>query len=304
MIIRLLSIAALLSLCSRVIAEEKPGASAEASVLAKAGAHEIHVQDVQATLANLGSREQSAATSDPAVLNQMVRSLLVQRLVLQQALEQKWDQKPETQAYIARLRESAITESFLQGTCAPPESYPSDAELQSTYDAGKAALLVPRSYRLAQIFVAEAKGSTDKMAIAKAEDKLRKIRTQLAASGADFAALASEHSEEKESASRGGEIGWLAENQIQPEILAKLPKMTLNTISEPIRLDDGWHILKVLDAREPYTPTLDQVKADLTRQMRTERTRVNTQAYLAELLRNNPIAVNELALSKLQPNAK
>ena len=77
--------------------------------------------------------------------------------------------------------------------------------------------------------------------------------------------------------------------------------MKLGEVAEPVRLDDGWHIIKVLDIREPYTPTLDQIRSQLAQQLRAERTRSNTQAFLARLLQENPIALNEMALSKLLP---
>ena len=48
----------------------------------------------------------------------------------------------------------------------------------------------------------------------------------------------------------------------------------------------------------PFTPTLDQLRAQLVQQLRTEKTKANSQAYLARLLQQNPVAINELALSK------
>ena len=74
-------------------------------------------------------------------------------------------------------------------------------------------------------------------------------------------------------------------------------------VSDPIRLDDGWHIIKVTDIREAHTPTLEQIRGQLVRQMRSDKARANTQAHLAELLKTNPVAVNELALSKVLPKA-
>jgi hypothetical protein len=90
-----------------------------------------------------------------------------------------------------------------------------------------------------------------------------------------------------------------SEKQIQPEILAQLPKLRVNVISEPVRLKDGWHILKVLDAREPFTPIFDQVRLQLAQRLRAEKTRASMQAYMTEMLQKHPVAVNEVALSKL-----
>lgn len=172
----------------------------------------------------------------------------------------------------------------------PPDSYPSEGELKLAYENGRAALTVPRSFRLAQIFVAEEAG---------AEKKLKAVQQRLKEKPGSFAQVAREMSEEKESASRDGEIGWLKEQQIQPEILAQLPKLNVNTMSAPVKLKDGWHILKVLDVREAFTPIFEQVRVQLAQRLRAEKARANMQSHVSELLHDHPVAVNEVALSKL-----
>lgn len=287
----------------RVIAAEPSSTSAE-GVLGRIGESEIRLEDVRGFLANLDAGQKDAVTRDPTLLNQVVRSFLVQRIVLREALSKKWDQEPAVIAQIARVRESTLTDSYLQSLSKAEDSYPSESNLKAAYDASKAALLVPRSFRLAQIFISDLQGTDDNAASDKAQKKLASVRKSLELPGADFAALAKTESEERDSASRGGEIGWLSETQIQPEIRDRLPGLALNAISEPLRLGDGWHIIKVLDVREPYTPTLEQIRTRLTEQLRAEKVRANTQAYLAKLLQDNPIAINELLLSKVLDQPK
>jgi parvulin-like peptidyl-prolyl isomerase len=222
--------------------------------------------------------------------------------VLQQALAKKWDEQPEVAARIRHAREVAITDSYLKSVARPPESYPNETELRAAYEARKSTLLVPRSFRLAQIYISDPRGQ-DKAAAQRARARVDQVRERVNAPGADFAAIAREFSEERESAARGGEIGWLVEKQIQPEILAKLPELKYNVVSEGLRLDDGWHFLKVLDARQPFTPPLEQLRDELTRQLRVERGRTAVQDYLSKLLQETPLVINELALSKLLPAA-
>jgi peptidylprolyl isomerase len=254
----------------------------------------VHQSEVLASFGKLGDVEKEALARDPATLTKLVRSLLVQRVILQEALNKKWDEEPETQALIKNTREAAITDSYLKAVNRPPEGYPSEAELKAAYENGRAALTVPRSFRLAQIFVADESG---------AEKKLKAVQQRLKESPASFAQVAREMSEEKESASRDGEIGWLREQQIQPEILAQLPQLKVNAISAPVRLKDGWHLLKVMDVREPFTPIFDQVRAQLAQRMRAEKSSANIQSYVSEVLHNHPVAINEVALSKLLQNA-
>lgn len=254
------------------------------------GDFELHESEILGSLSRMDGIEREALAQDPATLKKLVQSMLVQRVILQQALDKKWDEEPAIQPLLKSTREAALADSYLKSICKPPAEFPSDAELRAAYDKSKDAFTVPRSFRLAQIFIGDQKGSDKKL-----EDVRRRLKTTPSA----FGRIAREVSEEKESASREGEIGWLSEKQIQPEILAKLPRLEVNVVSEPVRLKDGWHLLKVLDVREPFTPIFDQVRLQLAQRLRAEKTRANMQAYMAEMLQKHPVAVNEVVLSKL-----
>lgn len=283
-------------------ASASPAPAAD-SVIGRIGPIQVNAADVRASISALTSQEGAAIRNDPALLNQVVRSLLVQKVLLSEAESKGHDKKPEVAAQLARAREVALTESYLQTVSTPPDSYPGEADLKAAYEVAKPSIGVPKSWRLAQIFISVSK-DTDKAAADKAQAKLDTVQKALKGAGADFSKLAASHSEEQNSAGRGGEIGWLAESQIQPGIREKLGALKVDAVSEPVRLEDGWHIVKVLDAREPYTPTLDQIRGQLVAQLRAEKTRANSQAYLAKLLQENPLALNELALSQIVSEAK
>lgn len=268
------------------------------AVLGSIGGIDLRKSEVIEAVGNLGAVDMEALIRDPASLNQLIKSMLVQRLFFAEALERGWDREPSIQSLLKSTREAAITDSYLKSVSQPPDGYPSEADLKAAYEGSRAALTVPRSYRLAQIYIAAPEGSDEDDA-AKAEARLQSVRDRLRAAGADFGSVALELSEEKESASRSGEIGWLREDQIQPEILAQLPRLPLNVISEPVRLKDGWHILKVLDAREPFTPIFDQVRVQLAQRLRAEKVRSSMQAYMSEMLQKHPVVINEVVLSKL-----
>ena len=272
------------------------------SVIGSIGSQELHESDVLNSLGKLDGAAKAALAQDPAALGRLVRSLLVQKLILQEALEKKWDQEPAVIPLLQSARDALLTDSYLQSVCKPPQDYPDTTTLKQAYDSCSNSLSVPRSYRIAQIYIAAPEGISQ-AELSKSGSRLENVRQQLDRTGASFGQIARTMSEEKDSASRDGEIGWLSEKQIQPEILAQLPKLKINSVSAPIRLKDGWHILKVLDVREPFTPIFDQVRSQLAQRLRTEKTRENIQSYMAKMLQNHPVAVNEVALSKLLNHA-
>lgn len=269
-----------------------------APVLGRIGDIEITTPELRENLAGLEASVEKPLVADPAALNQYARALLLQRLILKQALDAKWDQQPSVISRLVRARETAITESYLSDKSTPAVDYPSASDLNEAYEANKDKLLIPRSYLLAQIYISAPEGMDEK-ADAAAKTRLDTVVKQLAVKGADFGAIARKSSEESTSAADGGKIGWLAETQIQPEIREKLPKLTVDAVSEPVRLKDGWHILKVLDVKEGRTPSLSEVRDELSIRLREERARSMRQEIIAGLLKEYPLAINEIELSKL-----
>ena len=267
-------------------------------VVGRIGDIEITTTELRESLAGLEAASEAPITKDPAALSQYLRALLIQRQVLKLALDQKWDQEPAVIARLVRARESALTESFLEARSAPDAGYPSDEELRQAYGENKDKLVIPKSWQLAQIYISVAKDA-DKTAEAAAKAKLDSIVKQLAAKDSDFAAIARKSSEEPASAAQGGLIGWLAQDQIQPEIRERLPKLALGETTAPVRLKDGWHIVKVLDIREARTPSLDEVRDQLAANLRASKARANRQQLIAELLEKHPPAINEIELMKL-----
>jgi parvulin-like peptidyl-prolyl isomerase len=260
-------------------------------VVARAGDKEITASQIQPYLAKVSPVERDALLQNPAALSRAVRTILLQRQLLDEAKSAEWEKKPETQALLARVRDAAIAESFLESVTAIPPDYPSDGEITALYDARKDSLRLPTQYRLAQIFIASAE---DK---AKAKSEASALAKQV--KSGDFAALAKANSDEPVSAAKGGEVGWLAEDSIQPAIRKALSGAGKDAIAGPIELGDGFYFVKILDLREPRTATLDEVRPQLIAALRQERAALNRQAYLERLQAKAPVTLNEIALPGL-----
>jgi peptidylprolyl isomerase len=229
-------------------------------------------------------------------MSRTVRLLLANRLVLQEALARKWDQQPAVAAQLERIRQSAITESYLQSVSAVPDGFPSEGQIRGVYEANMSAMLVPRQFQVGQIFVAVA---GDKEAEDKAGRKLDQVQKKLKQPGADFAAIAAADSDDGTSAGNGGALGWLSDGQLRPEIRAQVFGLAKGAISDPVRLEDGWHIVKLIDTKAAYTRPLAEVRDQLAQRLREERATATRRAYLAKLIEQSPPAINELALSRL-----
>jgi len=260
-------------------------------VIARAGDKDITASQIQPYLAKVSPSERDSLLQNPAALSRAVRTVLLQKQLLDEAKAADWEKNPETQALLARVRDAAIAESFLESVTAVPANYPGDEEITALYESRKDSLRLPREYRLAQIFIASA---DDK---AKAKSKADALAKQI--KSGDFATLAKSNSDEPRSAAKGGEVGWLAEESIQPAIRQSLAGAGKDSIAGPIELGDGFYFVKILDVREPRTATLEEVRPQLAAALRQERAALNRQAYLERLQAKSPVTINEIALPEL-----
>jgi peptidyl-prolyl cis-trans isomerase C len=93
------------------------------------------------------------------------------------------------------------------------------------------------------------------------EGEAKDIEAQLK-NGADFATLAKEKSKDP-GAAEGGDLGYFTKDQMVPEFAEAAFKLDKGQISDPVKTQFGWHIIKVEDKRIKPTPTYDEVKGQL-----------------------------------------
>jgi parvulin-like peptidyl-prolyl isomerase len=272
-------------------------AHADSVVIAKVGDVEVKADEVKSWLSGLDANQKQAAKDDPKALSDAIRALLTQKLILKEADEKKWAEQPEVQAKLARQRDALVSESYLRSVSDPGKEFPTEEQLHAAYDAAGDSLKLPRRYQLAQIFIASPKGDAKDKAAEVAE-----VKKLLAAPGADFAAIARAHSEEPATAAKGGEIGWLLENQIQEGIRAEVTKLDKGKFTAPLQLNDGWHFVKVLNREEARKLTFDEVKGKLAERLREQQTLSNSKEFVAKLLQDHPIVINEVELPKIIGN--
>ena len=81
-----------------------------------------------------------------------------------------------------------------------------------------------------------------------AKAKADSLKAELDA-GADFATLASENTDEPQGRGRGGDLGWFRRGVMVREFEDVAFALRDGQVSEPVRTDFGWHIIKVERSR-------------------------------------------------------
>jgi peptidyl-prolyl cis-trans isomerase C len=97
--------------------------------------------------------------------------------------------------------------------------------------------------------------------LVESEDEAKAIVEQIKG-GADFAALAKEKSKDP-GAADGGDLGYFTKDQMVPEFSDVAFKMYPGQLSNPVKTQFGWHIIKVEDKRMRPVPELDAIKEQI-----------------------------------------
>ena len=94
------------------------------------------------------------------------------------------------------------------------------------------------------------------------EDEAKAVKAELD-KGADFAELAKKKSKDP-GAADGGDLGFFTKDQMVPEFSAVAFALEPGKISDPVKSQFGWHIIKVEEKRDRKAPAFDEVKAQVS----------------------------------------
>lgn len=272
-------------------------AFAQDEAIARTGDVSVTRADMDALSRTLSPESRGRLASDTVARDQVVRTLLAQKVVLAEAKSSGWEKQPQVLEAIERARREIVLQSYLASVSAPAADYPPESEVQSAYERNRAALTVPRALRLAQIFIAVPPNG-DGAAVDGARKKAADLARRAQARGADFETLAKTNSQDKASAERGGDLGFVPETMIQPSVLAAANELKRGEVSAPVRTPSGFHVLKLVDVREATVRPLDEVRPQIRTALREQRAQQNVQAYLARRVAPEATSIDEKALKQ------
>jgi peptidyl-prolyl cis-trans isomerase SurA len=168
-----------------------------------------------------------------------------------------------------------------------------DQDVTEFYNANKAQFNVAEpQYRIAQIVVTPHKEpqirnrkNDDATNEAEAQRKVKMLLDRLN-SGADFAQLAMDYSEDMNSAATGGDLGYVPEsalNQSDPMLKKMVIGMKPGQVSPPLGLKDGYRILKLVTRESPGQRNISdpQVQQTIRDTLRNRKEQLLRSAYLA-----------------------
>ncbi len=127
----------------------------------------------------------------------------------------------------------------------------------------------------------------------KAEDVLKKAK-----SGANFGDLAKQYSEDT-SKDKGGDLDWIVRGQTVPEFEQAAFTLPIGSVSDLVKTQYGFHIVKVLDRQAARTQTLDEVFPQILGTLQEDQAQRAAEdlsgQISAEIRRSGRVSIDDLA---------
>ncbi|NYH12148.1 peptidylprolyl isomerase [Pseudomonas moraviensis] len=263
--------------------------------VARLGNQQVSPEELQALLAAVPPQTREQLRGNREALERWIRSRLAEKAVLEQADAQGWAQRPEVVRQTRAATEQIVFRDYLQSVSQVPADYPSAAELQQAYDAGKASWQTPALYRVSQIFL----GVNEPQNLEAVRKQATELSKKAQATPADFAALAKEFSQDRLTAERGGDTGLQPLQQLVPEVRGAVARLKVGAVSDPVQSSAGFHVIKLTEQQPARTATLDELRDQLTQALRAQRQEQIAQAYMDGMLNTATLSIDGAELNKV-----
>jgi parvulin-like peptidyl-prolyl isomerase len=241
-----------------------------------------------------GLPEQLRAQARGPLKRQMADQIVRVKLLSQQARKEGLDQDPATKARIAFQVENLLAGAAYNDLL--KKAKVDDAAARKYYDEHKneydevSARHILIKFKGSPVPAREGKPElSEEQALAKAQE----IRKKLTA-GEDFATLAKAESDDAGSGANGGELGTFKRNSMVPEFEKTAFSLPVGQVSEPIKTQFGYHIIKV-DKHD--SPAFEGLREQIDEKMKPEQARQTVEL----MAKNANVVMNEAYFGPAQP---
>jgi peptidyl-prolyl cis-trans isomerase C len=220
-------------------------AQAEPKILAKVNGAPITEDDVADAMLDIGPGLPQKLDG-PARQKYVLDYLIDMKIVAKKALDDKMDSGPDFTRRLAYYHDKLAMESVL--TDVATKAATDEAEHKAYDEAAKAQPPQPEIHARHILLPTEE----------DAKAALERIKK-----GEDFAKVATELS--KDPGGEGGDLGWFTKDKMVPEFADAAFKLEPGQVSDPVKSQFGWHVIKVEEKRMKTFPPFEQLKDQAAR---------------------------------------
>ena len=229
-------------------------------VLATVGENKVTIGDAALTYSTLP--EQMRAQPDATMLEAITEQLISEYALMEKAIEAGLEDSREVKARLEAARRATLAEAYIT---AELRSRVTDEALKEGYDEMTAEFPAEEEVRARHILV-------------DTEEEAKEITKTLRDTDEDFAKLAAEKSTGP-SGSQGGDLGYFKKGDMVAPFADAAFSMKAGEVSDPVKTQFGWHVIKVEDRRMSKPPSFEELEPQLRQQL----TQASAQAIIAEV---------------------
>lgn len=246
--------------------------SGEGRVVAKVNGSPIYESEIKETVSQLfpGQQPAEVETYPPQALEALVKEIAIRRLIVEEARKQNIDERDEVRLELKRQKEELLGKTYVRELA---NDVASEEELQAEYQKLSDELKGKDEYKISHVLV-------------KTEAEAEKVRNALVKND-KLAAVAKKYSLDRATAERGGSLGFVLLDKLDPDFKKAAEAAKLKKYSQPVKTQFGWHILRVDDKRPASLPPYEQIKAIMEQQKKEEK----VKTHITQLLENANIDI-------------
>jgi peptidyl-prolyl cis-trans isomerase D len=172
-----------------------------------------------------------------------------------------------------------------------------DDELKAVYHQNIQQYEVPNRVHAEHILFTTV-GKTD-AEVAEIKKKAEDVDAQAKKKGTNFEDLAKKYSEDPGSKAKGGDLGWIVQGQTVPEFEKAAFGLPKGEVSDLIKTQYGYHIIKVLDKEtahtKPFEEVKDSIRAPLLLQKVDQQAANIADKMSSQIRQSNKVTLDDLA---------
>jgi len=223
-------------------------------LVAKVNGVEVHQSDLTVAEDEAGQIPPMSPEAKQDYLVQFVADMI---LVSKAAEDKKFGDAADFKRKLEFARKKLLMEGLLQSV---GKTAVTDEAMRQVYDEAVKQIAEEKEVHARHILFRAPAG--DDKAGKEAEDKIKAVIVRLK-KGEDFAKVAAEVTEDPSGKANGGDLGYFTKEQMVPEFSDVAFKLESGQISEPVKTQFGWHVIKIEDKRTKQAPKFEDVKPQI-----------------------------------------
>lgn len=273
-------------------------------LIAKVNNQKIYKSEVEKKLRsvfegqNLGAQDQEMKIPEIETLPNEVLEILVKEIYLEkeltkEAAKSKISSSKEVKDRVLEAKNRILRQAYVDSLL---KEEITEQRISDKYSELSNELTGKKEYLISHI-------------VTKTKEEAEKISQELKAKKSlKFADEAKKYSIDRESAEKGGDLGYILENNMIKEIADVVVNLKAEDISDPIQTKFGWHVIKITDIRDAkaleFEAVKDNIRDQLTQDVLNEiNAKVTKGAKVEILIKSQEPKVEEKAKDVAAPAA-